>query len=577
MFLDPARRPWWGPVVLGGLVGSLLLGPSLPAAGADREATQPAIYSACVGPAIDPAGFSDVDRYPAAAKAAINCLAHYEITQGTATGDFDPDGKVTRWQMALFLVRAAGPAGIVVPRATDQGFRDVGGLAGYIGDAINQLARLGITQGTTGSSFSPHRVVTRRQMAQFLGRFLKAAPVGPGGVDIDDVDHDVSDPHFQDVTHLRRDVHVVIAKLFEMGVTTGTSRTRFSPDEPVTRAQMALFITRALAHTNARPAGMTVQTGPRTLTSRDVADLVISVRDRTHRPVPDALVDVFHAPSRKAGFDSDGECTYRATPEFGDQACVIDPGDATTGEGGNLVFDLFVDEDLVLWAWTGDRDDEFDLDETRFASVQFDAVEPATGFLLTDDLPPGAIKAPYGRSVTVTFQLVDEHGDPVEQEKVEILVRTEEDRGRDGTRVRTQTYYTDESGRVRLDYLVDRDESRTTGDAYFGIEVLESFDLEVIDRSSVGLLGGEDQGDPNRISWSDEEAKPNALVLVLSRAYDLASDYGLGRRNGGNRPAGGSIRRAGERGRGSTSNPTTRMACGRIPVTPTWPSRPSAC
>ena len=369
-------------------------------------------------------------------------------------------------------------------------------------------------------------------MAQFLGRFLEAAPVGPGGADIDDVKHDENDPHFQDVTHLRRDVHLMIAKLFEMGVTTGTASRRFSPDEPVKRAQMALFITRALAHTNARPAGITVQTGPRTLTSRDVADLVISVRDSTHRPVPDALVDVFHVPSRKAGFDSDGECTYRATPEFGDQACVIDPGDATTGEGGNLVFDLFVDEDLVLWAWTGDRDEEFDLDETRFVSVQFDAVEPATGFLLTDDLPPGAVKAPYGRSVTVTFQLVDEHEDPVEQEKVEILVRTEEDRGRDGTRVRTQTYYTDESGRVQFVYLVDRDESRTTGDAYFGIEVLESFDLEVIDRSSVGLIGGEDQGDPNRISWSDEEARPNALLLVLSRAYDLASDYGLGRRNG---------------------------------------------
>ena len=532
MFLDPARRPWWGPVVLGGLVGSLLSGPSLPAAGADREATQPAVYSACVGPAIDPAGFSDVDRYPAAAKAAINCLAHYEITQGTATGDFDPDGKVTRWQMALFLVRAAGPAGVVVPRPSDQDFEDIGGLAGSIRDAINQLAALGITKGTTESSFSPHSVVTRRQMAQFLARFLEAAPVGPGGVDIDSVEYDEEDPHFRDVTHLRRDVHHLIAKLFEMGVTSGTSSRQFSPDEPVTRAQMALFITRALAHTNARPAGITIQPGPTTVTSREAADLMISVRDRTHRPVPGTPIDLFYAPFRKEAFNSDGKCTRRAVPEFGGKACLIDFDDQTTGGDGNLLYYLIIDRHLVLWAWTGDQDDEFDLDEAELASQEFAAFKPATDILLTDDLHPEAAKVPYGGSVTFAFQLVDEDEDPVAQEKVKIRVRTREERGRYRTLPRTATYSTDASGNAQFDYVVNKHESRADDDdTHLTIEVLASSDLEIIDRSAVGVLGGDGQGDPNPLPWSAEDVKANALVLDLPFECHLATDSGSGGRN----------------------------------------------
>ena len=535
MVLDPKRRArWWGLVVLVALVGSLLLGPSLPVAGAGREATHPAVHSACVGPAIDPAGFSDVARYPAAAQAAINCLAHYGITQGTATGGFDPEGEVTRWQMALFLVRAAGPAGIVVPRPSDQGLEDIGGLAGNIGDAINQLADLGITTGTTKSTFSPHSLVTRRQMAEFLARFLEAAPVGPGGVDIDDVKHDENDPHFQDVTHLRRDVHEMIAKLFEMGVTTGTSSRQFSPDEPVRRAQMALFITRALAHTNARPAGITVQTGPTTVTSREAVDLMISVRDSAHRPVPGAPVDLFYAASREDALGSGGECTRRAMPEFGGKACVIDLDDETADGDGNLLYYLIVDEDFVLWAWTGDPDDEFDLDKTGFASEEFTAFKPVTGILLTDNLHPEAIKVPYGRSVTFTFQLVDADEDPVAQENVVIRVRTKEERGRERIRPQTNTYFTDESGKAQFNYVVDKHESDDDddGDTYLTIEVLESSDLEIIDKSAVGVLGGEDQGDPNPLPWSDEEGAANALALELSIEYHVATDYGRGGRTG---------------------------------------------
>ena len=78
-----------------------------------------------------------------------------------------------------------------------------------------QLAELGITRDTSASTFSPHKVVTRRQMARFLARFLDIAPVGEGGVDIDDVDSD--DEQFVDIENLSRGAYEAIRALFEMG------------------------------------------------------------------------------------------------------------------------------------------------------------------------------------------------------------------------------------------------------------------------------------------------------------------------------------------------------------------------
>ena len=93
------------------LVGSLLAVSAVPAAAAgDKEPTYPATYSACVGAAAEDAGLTDMDGH--SFEAAANCLAHYNITKGTSEGVFSPSASVTRLQMALFLARAAGPAGI---------------------------------------------------------------------------------------------------------------------------------------------------------------------------------------------------------------------------------------------------------------------------------------------------------------------------------------------------------------------------------------------------------------------------------------------------------------------------------
>ena len=220
--------------------------------------------------------------------------------------------------MALFLIRAAVPAGIDLPRAVDHGFEDIGGLSREVRTAINQLVELEITQGTTTKTFSPDDIVNRLQMALFLARFLDKTHAGEGGTHISDTDPD--DEQFLDIEELPHRFYDSIRSLFELGVTTGTSRTRFSPERPVTRAQMAVFISRMLAHTNARPAGVTIQVETTSIISGDTVDIVVSVRNNRHQPVEDALVDLFSAESADKALNSNGTCTSRVTSEFGNDA-----------------------------------------------------------------------------------------------------------------------------------------------------------------------------------------------------------------------------------------------------------------
>ena len=103
MFVVSRRIAWLVAAALAVLLGTSIL----PASAWNGEADEPALYSACVGPALEDAGFTDVRRYSAATRDAIDCLAHYEITFGTGPDTFSPDAPVLRKHMALFLTRAA--------------------------------------------------------------------------------------------------------------------------------------------------------------------------------------------------------------------------------------------------------------------------------------------------------------------------------------------------------------------------------------------------------------------------------------------------------------------------------------
>lgn len=167
----------------------------------------------------------------------IGLIASLVIAKGCAPDRFCPHDDLRRWQMALFLTRMHVAAGFMLTGGEDQGFTDTVALPAEYQIAINQLAQLGVTKGTSPTTFAPEGVVTREQMALFLIRWAELAGIPmPDGADMG----------FTDIAGLSAESQTAINRLAQLGITTGTDPAVYSPANLVTREQMASFLARTL-------------------------------------------------------------------------------------------------------------------------------------------------------------------------------------------------------------------------------------------------------------------------------------------------------------------------------------------
>lgn len=124
-------------------------------------------------PDVGSQGFTDIGGLAPDVVDDINSLKALGITSGVSAVEFDPDGTIPRWQMALFLTRVHTSAGYLTPSGSSP-FADLGGLSAEAENAIQGLVALEVTNGTSATTFSPYSDVTREQMASFLARLLRA-------------------------------------------------------------------------------------------------------------------------------------------------------------------------------------------------------------------------------------------------------------------------------------------------------------------------------------------------------------------------------------------------------------------
>lgn len=513
----PGRRTVAAMLAVALIASATAFGP-VPARATNGVADHLPAGTACTGAATKSAGF--LDTLGLFAESSINCLAYYGITHGTAPNIFTPDSPVTRWQMALFLVRAAPLAGVDLSPPVDQGFQDIGGLQSSAQDAINQLASLGITRGTSATTFSPNALVNRSQMALLLHRFLRQSDVGPGGVSAHSVRPD--DAIFSDIGDLSDTASHAVRVLFEMGVTSGTSATTYSPSSIVTRAQMVVFITRMLAHTNARPAGVTMVATADRVSSGDTLIVHVSVRDSNRRPVARGYVDLFTTPLARplASFDSDGRCVNDMEAVFGGSVCRIDQLDQRLDDRGNLLAVLQPTDHMALWAWTGSAGDTFVLGGVPSDLARVSVWKRAVAVDVLDDLPPTALAAPMGEAIAVTVRLVDEDGRVVEDQGVRVQVSTTVEIN--GTRQRkvVRTYMTDDKGRVELSFLGTDPSSTRVGDTVrMDLDVTAGF-FDVLDRTTLGVVTNDAvESRDVWFTWSDEAPHTATLRLAQTVPY----------------------------------------------------------
>ena len=185
----------------------------------------------------DPVTFSDVDA-DAWYAPYVTQIARLGVTGGYPDGTYRPAGLVTRAQMAAFLVRALGSDPVEAPSSR---FADTPSDAWYA-PYVERIAELGITDGCNddGTHFCPRSPVTRSQMALFLKRAfdLPAAPA--------------ADPTFEDVGSDHYAYHAIEAlRAAEITGGCSTEPPLYCPETPVTRAQMAVFLSSALSLTEA--------------------------------------------------------------------------------------------------------------------------------------------------------------------------------------------------------------------------------------------------------------------------------------------------------------------------------------
>lgn len=160
---------------------------------------------------------------------AVKWAVEKGITKGTGETSFSPNESCTRGQMVTFLWRAAGEP---KARTSTHSFTDVDETAYYY-EALLWAVEMGITRGTSDTTFSPDGVCSRGQMAAFLYRSAKTPAVSGSHT-------------FSDVSSEAYYNEAVIWAAAE-SITSGTGATTFSPDADCTRGQMVTFLYRYLA------------------------------------------------------------------------------------------------------------------------------------------------------------------------------------------------------------------------------------------------------------------------------------------------------------------------------------------
>ena len=166
-------------------------------------------------------------------KPAIDALAELSLFDGTECGQdmFCPGDEMKRWTAAVWLVRVLDEA--EPPAATESSFADVDADHRWL-PHIERLAELEVTEGCRKEPlrFCPDRSVNRAQMATFLVRAFDLEPADPAG--------------FDDTAGNTHEASIDALAAARITVGCQSDPLHYCPDKPVTRAQMATFLARAL-------------------------------------------------------------------------------------------------------------------------------------------------------------------------------------------------------------------------------------------------------------------------------------------------------------------------------------------
>ena len=161
----------------------------------------------------------------------VGCIHSLGITLGTTPSTYSPAAEVSRAQMAVFLARMYEVMSSETCTGTTLPFGDVP-RSSYAYDGVNCMYTLGVTVGTTESTYSPSNTVTRGQMAIFVARMYRT---------ISGNDCPGEKLPFRDVPS-DSVAYEEIGCIYSLGITKGRTPDTYAPSAKITRGQMAVFL-----------------------------------------------------------------------------------------------------------------------------------------------------------------------------------------------------------------------------------------------------------------------------------------------------------------------------------------------
>lgn len=201
------------------------------ATGASAQTSPRDIEAGCPASRVLPAGFADTPGTTFASE--VDCVVWWGVASGRSATSYGPSLSTNRAQMASFFANLIRASGGDLPNDAPTSFTDTSGSVHA--NNIDALAAIGVVAGTTATTYSPSRAVTRAQMATFITRTYGYL-TGEGLIgDQDYFDDDNGSVHED-----------AINAIAQVGITGGDADGNFRPAGEVTRGAMAAFLARTL-------------------------------------------------------------------------------------------------------------------------------------------------------------------------------------------------------------------------------------------------------------------------------------------------------------------------------------------
>ena len=173
----------------------------------------------------------------------VTILASAGVLHGEASGLFAPTRPVSRQEAGATLARL-----LALPAAPSPAFHDASEVSPALRSDVARAAAAGILQGTAQGYLEPRQPLDRAAAAALLARAFKIAPAAADGT-------------FSDQRSIPAYAQGDVAALADDGIVEGAIDGGFHPLRPVTRAEWAAMLLRAVAFSHGAAGAPSIVAG----------------------------------------------------------------------------------------------------------------------------------------------------------------------------------------------------------------------------------------------------------------------------------------------------------------------------